>query len=517
MINLMYLVLTALLALNVSNEILNAFKVLAKGIGDSNEAINFKTTEAYNNIVANSKDKTQADKVMPFRLKADDVVKRSDDMIAYLENWKKRIIAEAGGYNDDSTIKAEGNIDATTDLLVEKKGGDTVKSKIMALRQFLLQSVTEKDAKELEPLMPLNVTKPPKSDHNPTGDWNIGYFEHMPTVAAIAMFSKFQNDVRSSESQVITKLSEEAHVTEIKFDTVAAVAVPTTSYALVGQKIEASILLAAFNKSTKPTVILQGGGGSVKPAVNGVVPWETVASGTGLQTVKGVVELATEGGGKQSKAFSFSYMVGSTGASMQLDKMNVFYIGVDNPITVAAAGYSIEDVSVEPEVATGVTTKEDAAAGKGHYNITVEKEGPLQMNIKAKTQDGTKKIVGGLKVRVKSIPNPIASLADKYGGPMSASLFRVQIAPAAKLLNFDFDTRFLVVGFSFSMQPKGRDYQGPFTVYNPSGARFTDKDDIKKAMASAKIGDKVFIEDIKVIGPDHKVRTLPGSLTFTLN
>ena len=513
----MYLVLTALLALNVSNEILNAFKVLAKGIGDSNEAINFKTTEAYNNIVSNSKDKTQADKVMPFKLKADAVVAKSDEMIAYLENWKKRIIAEAGGYNDDSTIKAEGNIDATTDLLVEKKGGDTVKSKIVALRDFLLQSVTEKDAKELAPLMPLNVTKPPKSDHNPTGDWNIGYFEHMPTVAAIAMFSKFQNDVRSSESQVITKLSEEAHVTEIKFDTVAAVAVPTTSYALVGQKIEASILLAAFNKSTKPTVILQGGGGSVKPAVNGVVPWETVASGTGLQTVKGVVELATEGGGKQSKSFSFSYMVGSTGASMQLDKMNVFYIGVDNPITVAAAGYSIEDVSVEAS-GNGVNIRPDEKLGKGHYNVTVEKEGPLQMNIMANTKEAGKKNVGGLPVRVKLIPNPVASLNGKYGGFMAANQFRVQIAPAAILDHFDFEARFQVIGFTFSMLPKGHDYQGPYTDYNPAGARFRDKPEIQRLVDGAKIGDKVFIEDIKVIGPDKRVRTLPGAtLIFTLN
>ena len=387
----------------------------------------------------------------------------------------------------------------------------------MELRNFMLSQLHAEDAKVIAPLMPLNVTPPPKSDHNPTRDWNIGYFEHMPTVAALAMFSKFQNDVRASESQVISKLYDEAHLKDIKFDTLAAVAVPTTSYALVGQKIEASILLAAFNKSTKPTVILQGGGGSVKPAVNGVVPWETVASGTGMQTVKGVVELAMEGGEKQSKPFSFQYMVGSTGASMQLDKMNVFYIGVDNPITVAAAGYSIEDVSVKAPGATSVNIKPDDKAGKGHYNITVEKEGPLQMDIIAHTKDAGDKPVGGLKIRVKRIPNPIASLNGKTSGLMSASVFRVQVAPAAVLENFDFEARFLVVGFTFSMLPKGHDFQGPFTDLNMQGARFRDKPDIDRLVKSAKLGDKVFIEDIKVIGPDKQVRTLPGTLVFTLN
>jgi len=507
MINLMYLVLTALLALNVSNEILNAFKVLSKGIDDSNVSIDQKTKSVYEAIKENMKAPGQEEKVKPFKLKADEVVKRSDELMAYLEAWKERIIAESGGRTEDKEIKSEGNIDATTLLLVEKKGGDTIKSKIQDLRKFLLEAV--KDSAAVSPLMPLKVVPAKKTEHNPTGDWNIGYFEHMPTTAAMAMFSKFQNDVRSSEALVINKLFEEAHLKDIKFDTIAAVAVPKTSYALAGDKIEASILLAAFNKSNKPQVVISQGGGTKKDAVNGVIPWETTASGTGLQTVKGKITLNTENGVVE-RPFSFDYMVGSTGASMQLDKMNVFYIGVPNPVTVAAAGYSVEDVSLAIPGAT-------VTGEKGHYTITVDKPGNVDVAINAKTKEGSTKQVGGMQVRVKRIPDPIATVNKVATGGMSAAIFRAQIGPAAVLDNFDFDAKFTIISFQFSMAPKGGDYQGPYKVESRTGCKFSMNPSVAKLQERAKPGDKVFIEDIKVIGPDNQVRTLKTGIILSLN
>ena len=512
MINLMYLVLTALLALNVSNEILNAFKVLAKGISDSNIAIDKKTTEVYDQIKENEKQAGQAEKVRPYREKADEVVKRSNEFMKYIDNWKEKIITEAGGKTPEGDIEKPDNIDATTSLLVEKKGGDELRKKIVELRKFMLESVRADDSGSISPLMPLKVVQAAKTEHNPTGDWNIGYFEHMPAIAAIAMFSKFQNDVRSSEALVISKLYEEAHLKEVKFDTIAAIAVPRTSYALVGQKIQASILLAAFNKSNRPEVAIQQGGGQKKDAENGVVPWETVASGTGLQTVKGTIKLQTaDPNNPIIRNWTFDYTVGSTGASMQLDKMNVFYIGVDNPVTVAAAGYSVEDVSLG--IPDAVIKGE-----KGHYVITVSKPGTVDVSINAKTAEGQKK-VGGMVVRVKRIPDPVAFLSGKNSGGMSASTFRAQIAPAAVLGNFEFDAKFTIISFSFTLIPKGKDLIGPYTVANRGGCRLQGQGEnpsISKAMAMAHAGDKVVIEDIKAVGPDGQPRTL-NTIFLTLN
>ena len=516
MINLMYLVLTALLALNVSNEILNAFRTLSSSIDKSNTSIDQKNSDLHGEIIANEAAPGQAEKVHPFRVKADEVVKQADDMVKYLDDWKRRIAMEAGGYakyKDDSEDThfpdRMDNIDATTLLLVEKKGGDTIKRRIDELRAFMLSQVFESDKAAISPLMPLKVTPAKKNEHNPTGDWSIGNFEHMPAIAAMALFSKYQNDVRASEALVMNKLFEEAHGKDIKFDTIAAVAVPKNSYVLEGDKVEASILLAAFNKQLKPTIANMSGGGSSKPAVNGVIQWETVAHGAGLQTVQGVIELKTAEQGVQKKPFKFEYMVGTTGASMQLDKMNVFYIGVPNPVTVAAAGYSVEDVSLDIPGTKSVTGE------KGHYIIEVDKIGTVQVSILAKTKEGTKKPVGGMPVRVKRIPDPVAKVGGKISGSFSAPTFRVQIAPAATLDNFDFDAKFKITHFEFMILPKGGDIQGPFAVDNKNGCRFTDNQNITQVMARLKAQDRVFIDNIKAVGPDGQTRNI-GSLTFLM-
>jgi len=516
MINLMYLVLTALLALNVSNEILNAFRTLSSSIDKSNSAIDQKNIEVYSAIKANELAPGQAAKVKPFRIKADEVVKQADDLVKYLDDWKKRIVMEAGGYapyhDDSEDVKFPDkmdNIDATTLLLCEKKGGDTIKRRIDELREFMLNQVFAVDRAAITPLMPLKITPAKKNEHNPTGDWSIGNFEHMPAVAALALFSKYQNDVRASEALVINKLFEEAHGRDIKFDTIAAVAVPRNSYVLEGDKVEASILLAAFNREQKPTIVGMSGGGSTKPAVAGVIPWETIAHGTGLQTVNGTIELNTAEQGLVKRQFKFEYMVGTTGASMQLDKMNVFYIGVPNPVTVTAAGYSVEDVSLEIPGAKSVTGE------KGHYSIEVDKIGKVQVSIMAKTKEGSKKPVGGMEVRVKRIPDPVGKVGGKISGPFPAATFRVQIAPAATLDNFDFDAKFKIVQFDFAVLPKGGDYQGPVTVQNKNGCRFTDNNNVVQMMGRLKLGDRVFIDNIKAVGPDGATRNI-GSLTYLM-
>src|SRR5262249_34032313 len=144
---------------------------------------------------------------------------------------------------------------------------------------------------------------------------------------------KFQNDARNSEAMVINQLMKEAGDVQVKFDEIAAIAVPKNSYALTGQKVEASIMLAAYNKAVNPNV--SPNTGRVTKVENGVASWETTAGGVGMQTVRGKVSMNL-GSRVEEREFEFKYMVGSTGASVQLDKMNVFYIGVPNPITISA-------------------------------------------------------------------------------------------------------------------------------------------------------------------------------------
>jgi gliding motility-associated protein GldM len=368
--------------------------------------------------------------------------------------------------------------------------------------------------------MPLSIDIPKPSDHNPTGDWSVGNFEHMPAVAALALFSKYQNDVRSSENMVIKKLSELAHARDLKFDTMAAVAVPRTTYALKGDKIEAQIILAAFNKTNKPKVSIAQGGGQSKDAVNGVISWETIADGVGLQTVKGRVQLETAEQGTISRDWSFDYMVGTTGASLQLDKMNVFYIGVKNPVTVSAAGYALEDVYLS--CPAGVTAEANPTE-KGKFDITcaLAAKGNINVDImaKSKEKDGAAKKVASIPIRVKVIPDPVAYVLDKKDGSMPTSLFRDgALGPRAVLEKFEFEAKFVITEFKFSMIPKkGGEYIGPYTVSKPAGgALFTDSKEIEKVKSNCKPGDRIFIEQIKGKGPDGGTRSL-NPIILSLN
>lgn len=504
MINLMYLVLTAMLALNVSSEILHAFKTINQSITSSNSSIVEKNTKMYADFDENEKQPGQEARIKPYNDRAKEIKAESESMIRYIEDLKEQVIQEAGGRLENGEIKNESDIDASTRLMVEKKNGDQLKAKLAGLKTFMLERIREDVRPQFDKDLPIKVQEPEKTDNNPQGDWATGYFFNMPTMAAVTLLSKFQNDIRNSEAMIINQLFTEAGSEQMKFDEIAAIAVPTNSYALVGQKIEAQIMLAAYNKRINPTVSTSSG--RVTKVENGVAYWETTASGVGQQKVRGTVTL-NMGNKEETRPWEFTYMVGSTGASIQLDKMNVFYIGVPNPITVSAAGYSIEDISVNIPGAK-VTPK-----GKGQYDVEVTTPGKVTASINARTPGGIKP-VGGMEVRVKVIPDPVAEVGGKTGGTMPANVFRSQLGIVASLKQFDFDARFQVTSFDFSYLPKNGEYQPGATV---NGPRFSANNAVERYQSTnAKPGDRVFIENIRAVGPDGRSRQL-NNIILTLN
>jgi gliding motility-associated protein GldM len=507
MINLMYLVLTAMLALNISSEILHAFKILNSGITKSNEAVESKNSDILRDFSANADMPDQKERVTPFYESAKEIRAKSADLFTYLEGWKKKVIEQAGGYEtgrDAGEIKNEENIDASTYLLVEQKGGNEIKQKLNDFRQFLLTKIDKtkfpNEYASLEKDLPINTAAFKKDEDNPTGDWATGTFYHVPTLGVIALMSKMQNDVRNAEAAILGELFREAKAKPLTFDAIAGLAVPKTSYALVGQPIEANIMVAAYNKSINPQI--SASSGQITGVENGIGTWKTTASGLGLQTVRGTITV-TNNGQRISQPWEFQYMVGSAGASIQLDKMNVFYIGVPNPITVTAAGYTLEDVSISIPGATVTPT------GKGKYDVVVTQTGTVTASINAKTAQGVK-AVGGMPVRVKRIPDPVAKVANKMGGGIPANIFRAQLGIAAVLENFDFDAKFQVTSFEFAYQQRRKDYQGPFTITGPYF-----KGEAEKYLKLAMPGDRVYIENIRAIGPDRTPRAL-NSISFLL-
>jgi len=512
MINLMYLVLTAMLALNVTSEILNAFKTINDSIQKSNILVESSNATIYNSLQTQANTPEQKDRVMPYWLRAQQVKVKADSMYYYLDTLKRRIINEARGIGKDGHIVLESNIDIATRMFVEgdkgsKERGNDLKSRLTGFKNYMLGVVDPKDRTEVDKQMPLTVANPPKSEGNPSGDWATGYFFHMPTIAAVTLFSKFQNDIRNSEAIVVQTLTDEANVGVLKFNAIKAIAVPTTTYALAGQKVEAQILLGAYNKNINPSV--SASQGHITKSEDGVAYWENTASGVGVQTVRGQVDL-TFNGLHNVQSYEFQYVVGSTGASLQLDKMNVFYIGISNPVTVTAAGYTMEDVSLD---IPGATVTRSDSLGIGHYNVMATQPGALRASIKAKTQDGSVKEVGSMNIRTKFIPSPTANVAGKTTGLIPANVFKVQSGVVANMGDFVFNIKTTVSSFDFSFQQKGKDYMGPYPVRGPL---FSGNRDVMQYMQIARPGDRIYIDNVHCILPDKR-NVIINSLIFTLN
>lgn len=510
MINLMYLVLTALLALNVSSEILAAFRTINKSIGRSNESITQKNGDKYEIFEESMKIPSEKVKVEPYYNTAMEVKQQSHDLITYLENWKYRLIVQSGGYRDSATgeIMNESDLHASTDLLVEKnKGGDSIKARLESYRTALLKASGFDTSSAFAKALPLKIEEVRPSDANPKGEWAAGNFYNMPVIAAVTLMSKFQNDIKNSESAVIDLLFEKIHEKDVKFDGFKAIAIPKNSYLLEGQKIEADILLAAYKTTLNPTVTSSGG--KVVKVEEGVAHWEGQASGKGLQTVKGTVSLDM-GGKLETRPYEFQYMVGTTGASMQLDKMNVFYIGVPNPVTVSAAGYSMEDIELTIPGADAAITKGDVL---GKYDVVMKKQGKVTAIINAKTDQGMKE-VGRQEIRVKFIPDPISEVLGQ-SGTILIPANRMKVAPGivAAMKSFDFDVKFHVTSFDFTYLQKRQDPIGPLPV---SGPLFANNKQVADLIAKCKAGDKIFLDNIKARGPDGVPRTLPP-IIITIN
>ena len=498
MINLMYLVLTALLALNVTREVLNAFGTMNKSIVRSNESIDKKSDDIY---AALDREALTADslKVKPWNAKAHSIKARTEALVQYLEGWKDSLVNNSGGWMlgeaGDSVMRGMDNINTTTDLFVNRKYGVRLQDSMQAYIKYALDMVDSVPVRKgMKSQFPLKIDdKLPKTEENPKGDWSYGTFHNIPVIAGVAMLSKFQNDIKNSESMILEYFQNQVHVDDYKFNALQAIAVPNTTYALEGQPIEAKILLAAYNKDAAGMTI--SGPVTIKDGV-GLMKFN--ASGVGVKTVKGVITIE-KNGKTETYPYGFEYTVGTAGASLQLDKMNVMYIGVPNPVTLSASGYNIEDVSLDWGAGSGITMK---STGKGQYDVTVTKTGTIDYKIMAKKREGGLAQVGGGKIRMKQIPDPVAEVGRKSTGLIATNVAKAQSGVAAELKNFEFDARFRVTSFVFMWVP----LNGQPLLQACTTPYFNET--VKQYINRSKPGDTWIITNIKARGPAGDIRDL---------
>lgn len=507
MINMMYLVLTALLALNVSAEILNAFRTVNNSISTANGVIDEKNKSVYNSFDALAKDPQTAEKAKLWQPLAQEAQKLAADMSSYLDGLKTTLKTESGlvvheGVEDFK----EDNIDAPSRLFDTKGEGPKLQQKLTEFKTNLLNvldpskfpndPVLQKELTEekdrLTKTLPLDLSIPASKSGNSSNNWTQAYFHMTPTIAALTILSKFQNDVKNSESQVADYCLSKVGSVKVIFDEFQALVGTNSTYLMPGQDLEVSAGIGAYSKNVKPTVTING---AVVPLnADGMAVFKKQVSGAGEQSVTVNVNFTKPDGTTDTKTRVIKYVVGQpSGASVFLEKMNVMYIGVENPLRVSAGSAGREKMQVS------FTGGSISSTGGDGYVAKPTQAGPAEVRV---TVDGK---TSSFPMRCKILPDPTAMVGTNKGGSISSALFKAQGGMFARLLESEFDVKFEVL--SYKLGANG----GAFGTYQEAaneGPRWTGK--AADIVTRATPGSSIFFDQIRVKGPDGKTRELPG-------
>ena len=527
MIGMMYLVLTALLALNISKEIILSFTVIEKGLISTNKGIDNKNGILYTQFdLALLNDEKKA---KPLYDKAMEIKAESKKVYDFIQELKGDLKAHVQ-FGSSPTEEQEKIGDTLNSILIDKPddydipthymiGDDPanvtgksaeLKTKLQAYKKFISDRLTPESLEKMKNnLAAFDCGEQYHQSEEKNVSWEWYNFYHMPIVAMLANLTRIQVDVKNTEGDAVNELLSSVSKNDFKFDTLAAKVVAPTSYVLSGDKYVANLFVAAFSTTQDPSIWLcdydsvtkapKGPIDSTTVKVSrGIGTYEVPASSVGLQTWSGLIRVKKPDNSYESYPFKSEYIVAAPSAAVFLEKMNVFYIGVDNPITISAAGVAPGDL--QPSISGGSMRP----SGKpGAYIVTVSSGTKATINVGAKL-NGTQKSMGSFEFRIKRVPDPVAYVGSIKGdGQMTKAELNAASGVFARMENFDFDLSFSVVSFVMSMN-----VNGVFVEKKGNGPAITA--DMKSLLAGAKPGNKVFFEQVTVKGPDGTLRKIPG-------
>ncbi|GAB4244558.1 MAG: gliding motility protein GldM [Saprospiraceae bacterium] len=510
MINLMYLVLTALLALNVSAEVMNAFFSLDKGLKNSNEIVEETNKQILSNINKQA-DAYKNDQNEAYRKAAIEASQIVEEFNAYVGKLWQDLFDAAGGPKEDhpEMPKRMKDKDVTTRMFVLGEGGDSknpkgvgfeLERKINETREKLLALVDNNP--ELAKSIPLRVEEDWKeASSDKKSSWADWKFRQMPVAAVFPLLTKIQADAKASATTVLNHLFKQVSGEDIKFNAFEPVISASSGYVVKGEKYVADVFLSAYSTSAGDNTRILVNGQSL-PVKDGKATWETTPTRIGENKYSVEIQVTNPLTGEvKSYKRDFTFEVGERSVAISADKMNVFYIGVTNPISVSAAGVSSNDLKVSIEGGGGSLKQ----TGSNTFDVTVSQ--PTDQCYIVASGGG---INARKQFRVKRIPDPVARLGNKEDGQMGNGEFKVQPGLIAWLDNFDFDARCNIQGFNLVKVSKRAD---PVEAVNQGG---TFQGTAADLVRSAKPGDIFYFENVKARCPGDAAGRKINSLVFRI-
>jgi gliding motility-associated protein GldM len=558
MIGMMYLVLTALLALNISKEVLDGFVKVENSLLQTQATLSSKIYDTYTALEL--KFNSNQIKVGPYYDEAQNIVEKSDELVRYITELKARCLSTSSGDFDEQSLvnfnnylgEDENGKDTTLNLAYirvkdeyqsltrymvgadaenPKEGEWTangIKLAVQEYRDYLLNmSVTDVDGNVIS--LPTNTLKSlnerfsfeKEMKDDKMVSWEIANFHKMPLAAVMPLMSKMIIDIKDAEEDAIGWLLNSTEAKSLKFSEVMPLTIPQSNYILRGDTVRANIFLAAFDRTKKPEVYIDSNKWDGKDSSDldfaGLEPLEVNAQGQGLMAMssrgmslgqyqyKGVIRYQGAEGDMQSQQFyTPTFTIAEPALVVSPTKMNVFYRGVPNPVEISVPGVASDKLRVSISGSHKIKKQRD-----GTYIVEPSNDSKKTavISVRGEMPDGTISNLGSRDFVVKRIPDPVPWWGGKDPSDMLIKTNEILsfTAVVPKMPDFAFQIKPVVKGFTITMSKDGVVSSEVSTNNKITSAQ-------EKLLRKARPGTRLFFEDIKVRMPDKTTRILNLSL-----
>lgn len=500
MINLMYLVFIALLALNVSVEVLNGFDIVEDSLSSSSDNIHNR-----NNLIMGELESYNAqnrEKAGEWYDKGVLVKNVSDSLVSHIESLKLQMVKQADGKKGDiKNIKNRENLDAASFVMLSSPSneGTKLRKSIVDYRDMLVGVVDDANRRDIIERS-LDVSSKSVSRISDNKSWEESLFYNMPVSAAVTILTKLQNDIRLSEGEALNSLLNYVDIGDFRVNKINAYVIPESRVVLQGGAYNARIVLSAEDSTQVQSIFVNG----KMLDDSGESLFRASGASVGTFPVEGYIEMKKGDGSLLRRPFSDSYTVIEPMATVAPTLMNVLYAGIDNEISISVPGVMPQDVMAE--ITNGVLVKKGSmwmakpsAVGKdAEISISV-KSGNQTMRMMSKT----------FRVRALPDPTPYIEYVDANG---VAKMFKGGALSKAVLMNSDgikaaIDDGILNIPFRVvSFRTVFFDSMGNAIPEVSDGDKFSSRQ--KEQIRRLQRGSYFYISGVRAVGPDGSEREI---------
>ena len=506
----MYVLLMAMLAMNVSSDVLNGFTLVDESLTRSTENAGVQNNTLYSSL--GEMMAKNPEKVREWYERANSVKEKSDSLYNFADDLKVRIAKEADGEDADyRNLENREDLEAATFIMLTGNEGARLYKAINSYRDFMAGLVDDQMHKDM--IANCLSTELPEGNNVLKKNWQEYHFESMPAIAAITLLTKIQNDVRYVEGEVIHMLSKKVDMGDVRVNQIKALVIPTSKNIVRGGDFSAQIILAAVDSTQRPQIYIDD---TLLDTENG--EYAVRCNSTGDYTLNGYM-LVNDGAGMQTRYdFAQNYTVVDPTATVSASLMNVLYAGFSNPVSISVPGVPANKITARITKGQG-SIKSD---GKNGYIVVPTKIGEeLMIGVTARNDEGRDQSMGEYAFRVRQLPDPTPFIEykDKNGNTQryrgGTKLGKKELMSADGIVAA-IDDGLLNIGFKvLSFETVFYDNMGNAIPRVSQGAQFSAQQ--KEMFRNLGRGKRFYISHVKAVGPDNVERLLPTSLEVIID